>query len=52
MIDEYGGIPINEFIGLRSKIYSIRDVNKKEKSTHKGHYSYISNHEYYDTLFN
>ena len=33
-------------------MYSIGDINEKGKSTHKGHYSYISNDEYYDTLFN
>ena len=52
MKDQYGGTPIYEFIGLRSKMYSIGDINEKGKSTHKGHYSYISNDEYYDTLFN
>ena len=52
MKDEYGGTPIYEFLGLRSKMYSIRDVNEKTKSTHKGHNSYISNDEYYDMLFN
>ena len=52
MKDENGRIPIDEFIILRSKIYSTRDVNKKEKSTHKGHNLYISNHEYYDSVFN
>ena len=52
MKDEYGGINIDEFEGLRSKMYSTRDVNKNEKSTHKGHNSHISGQEYYDTLFN
>ena len=52
MKDEYGGILIDEFKGLRSKMYSIPDVNKNEKSTHKGHNSHISGDEYYDTLFN
>ena len=52
MKDEYGRTPIYQFIGLRSKIYSIRDVNKNGKSTHQGHNSYISNDEYYDTVFN
>ena len=37
MKDKYGGITIDEFKRLRSKMYSIRDVNKNEKSTHKGH---------------
>ena len=32
MKDEYGGTSIYEFIGLKSKMYLIRDVNKKEKS--------------------
>ena len=49
---ENGRIPIDEFIILRSKMYSTRYVNKKEKSTHKGYTSYISNDKYYDTLFN
>ena len=52
MKDEYAGINTDEFEGLRSKTYSIRDVNKNEKSTHKGHNSHISGYEYYDTLFN
>ena len=33
-------------------MYSICDVNKKEKSMHKGHNSYISNEEYKDILIN
>ena len=51
MKDEHGGTSIYEFIWLRSKMYSIGDVNGKGKSTHTGHNSYISNDEYYDTLF-
>ena len=31
MKDQYGGTPIYEFIGLRSKMYSIGDINEKEK---------------------
>ena len=52
MNNEYGAIPIDEYTGLRSKMYSIRNINKKRKSIHKGHNSYISGDEYYDTLFN
>ena len=51
MKDEHGGTSIYEFIWLRSKMYSIGDVNGKGKSAHTGHNSYISNDEYYDTLF-
>ena len=52
MKDEYGGTHVYEFIGLKSKMYSIRDVNKNEKSTHKGHNSLIKYEEFKDTHFN
>ena len=32
MKDEYGGTAIYEFIGTKSKMYSIRDINNCEKS--------------------
>ena len=51
MKDEYGGIPIYEFIGLKSKMYSIRSKNN-EKNILKGHNTYISNDEYHDVLQN
>ena len=51
MKDEYGGIPIYEFIGLKSKMYSICSQNN-EKSTLKGHNSYISNNGYHNVLQN
>ena len=52
MKDEYGGIVIFEFIGLKSKMYSIRDVNKNEKSVYKGHNSDIKYEEFIDTHSN
>ena len=52
MKDEYGGNLITEFIGLRSKIYSMLDTKNNEKSTHKGHNSCIKYGEFYDTIFN
>ena len=52
MKDEYEGEAPKEFIGLRSKIYSILDAKNNEKSTHKGHNSHIKYDEFYDTLFN
>ena len=51
MKDEYGRTPIYEFIGLKSKMYSICSKNN-EKSILKGHNSYISNDEYRDALQN
>ena len=50
--DEYGGTPIYEFVWLGSKMYSICYINKKGKSTHKGHNSFISNSQFYDSFFN
>ena len=50
--DEYGGTHIYKFIWLKSKMYSIRDVNKKGKSTHKRHNSLIKYEELKDTHFN
>ena len=43
---------MKEFIGLRSKIYSIFDTKVNEKSTQKGHISYIKYEKFCDTLFN
>ena len=48
MKDEYGGTHIYKFIELKSKKCSIRDANKKEKSTHKEH----KYEEFKDTHFN
>ena len=36
MKDEYGGVIIDEFIGLKSKIYSIKKIDSGESSTAKG----------------
>ena len=52
MKDEYGGNVPKEFIGPRSKMYSILDTKNDEKSTHKGHNLYIKHGELCDTLFN
>ena len=48
---EYGGNMIIEFTGLRSKMYSILDANKNEKSTSKGCNAFIEFQEFYNTLF-
>ena len=48
MKDEYGGVPIIKFFGLKSKMHLILDENNNDKSTDKGHNAFI---EFYDTLF-
>ena len=50
--DECAANVIKEFIGLRSKMYSILYTKNNEKCTHKGHNSYIKYGEFWDTLFN
>ena len=52
MKDEYGGITILIFVGTKSKMYSILDVNSCEKSIYKGHNFSIKNDEFLDVLFN
>ena len=36
MKDEYGGVIIDEFIGLKSKMYSIKKIDIGESTTAKG----------------
>ena len=52
MKDEYGGYIINEFIGLKSKMYSIRKMNGSESSTAKGVNVATKLDEFKDVLFN
>ena len=51
MKDEYEGMLIKNFVGLKSKMYSILDENNKEKSTNKGHNVFIEFEEFQETLF-
>ena len=55
--DEAAGIPITEFIGLRSKMYSYVKDNGKHEKTAKGIRKYmikknIAHQDYKDTLQN
>ena len=52
MNDEYGGVVILEYIGIKPKMYSIRDINKNEKSIDKGHNSDIKYSKFIDTHSN
>ena len=35
MKDEFGGFIVNEFVGLKSKMYSIQKIDGKEHNTAK-----------------
>ena len=52
MKDEYGGIIIDQFIGLKSKMYSIKKIDRKESSTTKGVNVATQFKEFKNVLFN
>ena len=52
MRDEYGGVIIDQFIGLKSKMYSIRKINGSKSSTAKGVNIPTEFNECKDVLFN
>ena len=52
MKDEYGGVIIDQFIGLKSKMYSIKKIDGSESSTTKGVNIATEFNEFKDVLFN
>ena len=52
MKDEFKGIPINKFIGLKSKMYCIVSENGEQVNTAKGVDISIEFGEYENVLFN
>ena len=52
MKNEYKGIPINKFVGLKSKTYFILSDDGKETDTAKGVNIATEFNEFRDTLFN
>ena len=52
MKDEYGGAIIDQFIGLKSKMYSIKKIDGSESSTAKGVNIATEFNEFKDVLFN
>ena len=52
MKDEVGGVIVDEFVGLKSKIYSIIKIGGKESNTAKGVNIVTKFNEFKDVLFN
>ena len=52
MKDEFGGVIATEFVGLKSKMYSIKKVDGKESNTAKGVNIATEFNEFKDVLFN
>ena len=52
MKDEYGGVIIDKFVGLKSKMYSIKKIDGKESITAKGVNIATEFNEFKDALFN
>ena len=52
MKDEFGGVIIIEFVGLKSKMYSIKKIDGKEHNTAKGVSITTEFDKFKDVLFN
>ena len=52
MKDEFGGIIITEFVGLKSKMYSIKKIDGKEHNAAKGVSIATDFDKFKDVLFN
>ena len=52
MKDEFGGVIITEFVGLKSKMYSIKSIDGKELNAAKGVRIATEFNKFKDVLFN
>ena len=52
MEDEFGGVIVSEFVGLKSKMYSIKKINVKESNTAKSVSIATEFDKFKDVLFN
>ena len=52
MKDEYGGVIVTEFVGLKSKMYSVKKTDGKEYNTAKGVNIATKFNKFKDVLFN
>ena len=50
--DEFGGVIVDEFVGLKSKMYSIKKIDGKEYNTAKGVSIATEFDQFKDVLFN
>ena len=50
--DEFGGVIVSEFVGLKSKMYSIKKIDGKEYNTAKGVSIATEFDKFKDVLFN
>ena len=52
MKDEFGGVTVDEFFGLKSKMYSMKETDGKEYNTVKGVSIATEFNKFKDVLFN
>ena len=52
MKDEFGGVIVDEFVGLKSKMYSMKKIDGKEYNTAKGVSIATEFNKFKDVLFN
>ena len=52
MKDEFGEIIVDDFVGLKSKMYSIKNIDGKESNTAEGVNIATEFNEFKDVLFN
>ena len=52
MKDEFNGVKLIEFVGLKSKMYSLISVDDRDVNKAKGMNKKLSHEEYVDVLFN
>ena len=52
MRDDFGGVIVDEFVGLKSKMYSMRKIDGKEYNTAKGVSVTTEFKKFKDVLFN
>ena len=52
MKDEFGGVIVNKFVGLKSKMHSIKKIDGKEYNAAKGVSIAIEFNKFKDVLFN